>query len=152
MKTALVIVNGLKLPYFLTDRSIAWAKQEGGSLQALFLSSGKEMPEGYIYPSDINSAQEITDERDAEIESLKILHDEMKLFKSMLKAAGVTGGAEMLNDPTLEEVLDKAAGYELLFIAPGYGETSQLAITRFSMQDLIDEAPCAVEVVNEKAS
>ncbi len=110
------------------------------------------MPEDYAFPSDIDLAQNVTNEQDAEKDSLKIFYDQKELFSSMLKAEGITGDAEILNDPTLGRVLKKAEGVELLFIAPGYGETAQLAITRFSMQDLIDEAPCAVEVVNEKST
>lgn len=149
MKTALVIVNGIKFSYFLADHAIAWAKREEGALHALFLSSGKEAPEGYIFPSDIDLAETQKSMRDTEKSSEAIVHSEMKLFNDMAKTEGVTADAELLVDPTLAQVLEKTKQAQLLFVAPGYGDTAQLAITRFRLQELIDKAHCAVEIVTE---
>jgi hypothetical protein len=152
MKNGLVIVNGIKFPYFLTDHAIAWAKKEGGRLKALFLSSGKEMPEGYVYPSDINLAETLTDISDTEKDSIKIIRDEMNLFRNMLKGENIEGDVEYLVDPTLEQVLEKAKTATIMFMAPGYGETAQLAITDFSLQDLADKSPCPVETITDQSS
>jgi hypothetical protein len=150
MRPALVIINGLGFPYFLADHAIAWAKQEGGELLALFLSSGKEVPEGYGIPSDIDLAETLTNKQDTEKSSLKIIQDQMDLFADMAKTAGVTCNVELLTDPKLEQVLEKTDQATILFAVPGYGDTAQLAITRFSIQDLIDQARCPVETVSGK--
>jgi hypothetical protein len=150
MKTALVIVNGIKFPYFLADDAIAWAKKEGAHLHALFLTSGEEMPEEYAFPSDIDLANTLTDIRDTEKDSAIIMRDQMNLFKNMAKTEGVTSEAELLNDPTLEQVLELTAGPVLLFVAPGYGDTAQLAVTRFRLQEVIDNAHCEVKIVADK--
>lgn len=149
MITALVVVNGLKLPYFLIDHAVAWAKREGAGLKALFLSSGDEMPEAYAFPSDIDLAETLKDTDDTEAASIKIILGEMKLFNQIIKTKGIAGGAECMNDPTLKQVLEKAKEADCLFIAPGYGETEQLAVTRFSEKELIDQCPCPVEVVHD---
>ena len=150
MKSALVIVNGINFPYFLADRAIAWAKQEGGELHALFLSSGKEVPEGYGIPSDIDLAETLTDTSDTEKSSLKIIQDQMNLFADMAKTEGVTCNTELLTDPELEQVLEKTKQAQILFAAPGYGDTAQLAITRFSIQELLDKSHCAIETVSDQ--
>jgi hypothetical protein len=149
MKNGLVIVNGIKLPYFLTDHAIAWAKKEGGRLKALFLSSGKEMPEGYTWPSDIDLAETVADISDTEKSSIKIIRDEMNLFRNMLKGENIEGDVEYMVDPTLEQVLEKAKTASIMFMAPGYGETAQLAITDFSLQDLADRSPCPVQAITD---
>jgi hypothetical protein len=147
MKTAIVIINGIKFPYFLTDRAIAWAKQEQAQLNALFLISGEEMPEEYAFPSDIDQAENLKDVKDAEKASGNILQSQLRLFDTMLKADGLTGKGEVLQAPTLEQVLQKAANADLLFVAPDYGETAQQAVTGFKLQELTDKAACQVEVV-----
>lgn len=152
MKNGLVIVNGIKLPYFLTDHAIAWAKKEGGRLTALFLSSGKEMPEGYVWPSDIDLAETVTDISDTEKSSIKIIRDEMNLLRNMLKGENIKGEVEYMVDPTLDEVLEKAKTATIMFMAPGYGETAQLAITTFSLQDLAEKSPCPVEAISDQSS
>lgn len=150
MKNGLVIVNGIKLPYFLTDHAIAWAKKEGGRLKALFLSSGKEMPEGYTWPSDIDLAETMTDISDTEKASIKIIRDEMNLFRNLLKGEKIDGEVEYMVDPTLDKVLEKAKTASIMFMAPGYGETAQLAITDFSLQELADKSPCPVEAITDQ--
>jgi hypothetical protein len=149
MKNGLVIINGIKLPYFLTDHAIAWAKKEGGRLKALFLSSGQEMPEGYAWPSDIDLAVTVNDISDTEKSSLKIIRDEMNLFRTMLKGENIEGDVEYMVDPTLKQVLEKAKTASIMFMAPGYGETAQLAITDFSLQDLAERSPCPVEAITD---
>jgi hypothetical protein len=149
MKTALVIVNGIKFPYFLADHAIAWAKREQGKLHALFLTSGEEMPEGYVFPSDIDLAETLKDTTDSEKDSNTIIRSLMKMLDGMATTEGVTCDAERLNDASLEQVLEKTKQAAILFIAPGYGETAMQAVTDFQMQELIDQAACPVEVVKE---
>jgi hypothetical protein len=151
MKTALVIVNGIEFPFVLADHAIAWAKQEEGHLHVLFLVSGKEMPEGYAFPSDIDLAKTLNDKEDAENDSLKIIHSQMKLFKNMVERENIACKVELLIDPAVEQVVRKAKQATLLFIAPEYGDVALQAITDFSMQELIDQSPCPVEIVTGEA-
>ena len=149
MKTALVVINGLKFPYFLIDHAVAWAKKEGAGLQALFLSSGEEMPEAYAFVSDIDLAENLKHVDDTEAASAKIFLSQMKLFNHTIKAGGIAGGAKLITDPALKQVLEKAKEADCLFIAPGYGEPEQLAVTRFTEKELIDQCPCAVDAVQD---
>jgi hypothetical protein len=150
MKTALVIINGLKFPYFLSDHAIAWARREQGKLHALFLTSGEEVPEGYVYPSDIDLAETLNDTEDSEKDSSAIIRSQMKLFDDMAKAKGITCYAERFDDAELKQVLEKTKQADVLFIAPGYGDTALQAVTDSQMKELIDQAACPVEMVTEK--
>lgn len=147
MKTAIVIINGIKFPHFLIERAIAQAKKEGAQLHALFLTSGEEMPEEYAFPSDIDLAENITDTDDTEKDSMQILQSQLKLFKTMLKTENISGNAEQMNDASLEQVLEKTKSADIIFIAPDYGEISLQAITRFSIQELVDKMQDRAEVV-----
>lgn len=151
MKTALTIVNGIEFPFVLADHAIAWAKQEGGDLHVLFLVSGEEMPEGYAFPSDIDLAETLNDKEDAEADSLKIIHSQMKLFRKMVETENIACKVELLIDPAVEQVVEKAKKATLLFVAPEYGEVALQAVTDFSMQELIDKSPCPVKVVTGEA-
>lgn len=149
MKNAFVIINGIRFPYFLVDQAIAWAKKEQATLNALFLLSGEEMPEGYAFPSDIDLAETYRNKEDTEKDSAQILLDQMKLYRDMIKTEGIPGNAEALTDPALEQMLQKVEKADLLFVAPEYGDIEQLAIARSTMEDLIEKAACPVEVVYE---
>jgi hypothetical protein len=149
MKNAFVIINGIRFPFFLVEKAIAWAKKEKATLNALFLLSGEEMPEGYAFPSDIDLAETYRDKEDTEKDSAQILRDQMKLYQDMIKTDEIPGKAEALTGPALEKVWEKVEQADLLFVAPEYGETAQLAIARSAMEDLIEKAACPVEVVYE---
>jgi hypothetical protein len=149
MKTALVVINGLKFPYFLVDHAVDWAKKEGAGLQALFLSSGEVMPEAYAFISDIDLAETLQNIDDTEAASAMIFLDQMKLFNQIIKTEGITGGSNLITDPGLKQVLEKAKEADRLFISPGYGETEQLGVTRFKEKELIDQSPCPVDVVHD---
>lgn len=149
MKTAWVIVNGTEFPYFLADRAIARAAGEGYGLHALFLTAAKELRKGYVYPSDINQAEALSDDGDSEKDNAALIRDQMKLFIDTAGGKSVTATAEWLADPSLDEVLEKLEGADRLFLAPGYGDLALLAVTRFRLEELADRAPCPVEIVED---
>jgi hypothetical protein len=150
MKKALVIVNGIEVSYFLTDHAIAWAKREDSSLHVLFLVSGKELPEGYGFPSDIDLAQTENDISDSAADSRVIVRRQMELFRKMTETENISCQAELLIKPTLELVLEKAATAQLLMVAPDLDDVALQAVTCFNLQELIDRSPCPVEIVKEE--
>jgi hypothetical protein len=105
------------------------------------------MPEEYAFPSDIDLAETVADTEDSEKDSAKILRSEVKLFRGMLVAEDIPGSAEYMNDPSLEQVLEKIKSADLLFVAPAGGELTLQAVTRFELQELIARSPIPVETV-----
>jgi hypothetical protein len=152
MKTALVIINGIKFPYFLVEHAIEWAKREGGSLHALFITAGEEVNEGYAFPSDMDMAETLETKEDVQKNSEVIIRDLVHLFNDMINAAGISGQSELLKDPPLSAVLEKAKQAAILFVAPGFDDIALLAVTTFKMQELIHHSPCPVEKVTEKSN
>jgi hypothetical protein len=149
MKTAFVIINGIQFPYSLVDHAIDWAKREGGNLYALFLSDAGEVPEGYVFPSDIDLAETLNNEEDAEKDTAVIIGHQMKLFSDTAKTKDISAQSESMIDPALTDVLEKASKATLLFIPAGFDETELSAVTHFNLQELVDKAPCPVEIVEE---
>lgn len=148
MKTAFVVIDGIKFPYFLVDKAIEWARQEGGKLNGLFLMSGTEVPEGYVFPSDIDLAEEITDANDTRNNSTVLFDDFMRLFESSCLAKGVSCHSELMIAPSLKEVVEKTKQATILMLSPQYGDPSLLGITGFNLQELADQSFCPVEIVN----
>lgn len=146
-KTAVVIINGISFPYALVDHALAWAKKERAQLRALFLTSGREMPEEYVFPTEIDLDKNIIDSNDSQKDGVNILRGHAKLFMDMLKAEGLSGSVEHINNASLHTVQERVKSATTLIIAPESGEITLQAITRFSLQELIDHAPVAVEVV-----
>ena len=147
MKKAVIIFNGLKFPHYLADYALSRAKKESTSLLALFLA-GRETEEGYIFPSDLDAAQDLADKEDAEQDDLRVIRSQMRLLEDMAKSEGVVCKTELMVDPTLEQVLSKAQDVQLIFIDSNYKDTGLMSATNFDMQELLDRLPSGVEKVS----
>lgn len=146
MKTALVIFNGIKFPFYLAEQAIAWAKDNTADLQALFLV-GKEPGEGYVFPSDLDAAEKLADRNEAREKNIEIIRDQVKLLEDMARTKNVTCRSELLMNPSLKDVVNKAGHVERIFVDADYDNTGLLSVTHFSLDHLLGKASCPVETV-----
>jgi hypothetical protein len=147
MKTALVIFNGIRFPFYLVDHVIAWAKKNSGSLHALFIKAKHREKEGYIFPSDLDAAENLAGTEDIEHGDLLVIRSNMKLMVDMAKTGNILLKSELLTDPYLEDILEMAKSSDILFIDAGDNESGILSITSFTMKDLVKKSPCPVEAI-----
>jgi hypothetical protein len=150
MKTALVIFDGIQFNFYHADHAIDWAVKNKGDLHGLFIHSGKEPPEGYIFPSDIDPAEHFYDKKDAKQGNVNVIHSQIKLFTDMAKTKNISVHTEELTDPSLNEILEITEGADILFIDTAYRNSFILACTSFKFKDLIEESVCPVELVYDR--
>ena len=150
MKTALVIFNGIQFHYYLVDHAINWAVKNNGDLHGLFLYSDKEPKEGYVFPSDIDPAENLYNKSDARKNNEKIIVGQIKLFTDMVKAKGISVYTEEISNPILKEVLEITEGAEVLFMDIDYKKAVLLACTSLDLKELVNESKCPVEMVQDK--
>src|SRR5690606_41955314 len=62
----LLILNGIRFPFGLLNAAIDWCKQNGSALHAIFMKAEDEVGEGYVYPSDLEAAEDLNDTQDSE--------------------------------------------------------------------------------------
>lgn len=150
MKSALVIFNGIRFPYYLADHAIAWAKTNSGSLHALFIKAKEEVKEGYIFPSDLDAAENLADDEDTEKANILVIRSQIKVLEDMAKTENIPFRSEQLTDPVLEDILGMAKESDILFMDADYHETGILYATSFDMKELVKKSPCPVEAVKAK--
>jgi hypothetical protein len=148
--TAIVIFNGIQFHYYLVDHAVDWAVKNKGELLGLFVHSGKEPPEGYIFPSDIDPAENLYDKSDAEKNNEKVIHEQIKLFTDMAKGKNIPVYTEQLLNPSLEDIEEITEGAEILFVDAEYDQAVLLACTHLALKKIIDNSACTVEVVHDK--
>jgi hypothetical protein len=150
MKTALVIFNGIRFPYYLVDHVIAWAKMNSGSIHALFIKAKHREKEGYVFPSDLDAAEDLTGTEDIEHGDVLVIRSQIKLLEDMAKTENIPFKSELLTDPLLENILDKAKTSGILFIDADYDEPGILSVTSFSLGKLVKKSSCPVEAIKAK--
>jgi hypothetical protein len=116
MSIATLLLTGAALPYHVIDYAINWAKDNEGSLRALFLVPGKMPEEGYPFPNDLDDAEDITGARDAEKGIANIVQDEIRFIEKRCKASHVPVQSEVMYSPGVQKVVSKVNDSELIFI------------------------------------
>lgn len=151
MKTALVILNGIRFPFYLVDNAVNWAKNNNAGLHALFIKAADEEDEGYIFPSDLDAAEDLSDTEDAEEGDVKVIQSQVKLLEDMAKTENIPFQSELLTDPSLEDILAIARAKDILFVDHDFDEPGILTVTGFKLRELIKKSPATVEVIKAGA-
>lgn len=151
MKTALVIFNGIRFPFYLADHVVSWAKKNDANLHALFIKAKHREEEGYVFPSDIDAAQDLTGTDDIEQGDVLVIRSQIKLLEDMAKTENIPFKSELLTGPYLEDILETAKSSDILFIDADYNETGILSVDSFNINDLVKKSPCPVEIIKDAA-
>lgn len=146
MSSTVVIFSGLSFSYSALDLAIAWAKEHQSDLRVLFL---KEEPveEGYVFPSDIDAAEELTDEADARQDDDQLIQGKIRLIKDKADAAGINYTTEINTDPSTDAILALAKSANKIFVDVGTEERKEAADRLFKPEELVKKAACPVELV-----
>jgi hypothetical protein len=149
MKKALLVFNGIQFPFYLVDHALDWATKNNGSLQALFVHSKSEPCEGYLFPSDIDPAEDIFDKEDAEKSNENVIRSQIKLFLDMAAGKNVPAQAQELINPSLPDMEKITEPADILFVDAEYDKAFLLAGEGFHLKALLKVAKCPVETVNK---
>ena len=142
MSIATLLLTGAALPYHVIDYAINWAKDNEGSLRALFVVPGKLPDEGYPFPNDLDEAEEITGERDAEKGLKNIIHDEIRFIEKRCKASHIPVQSEVMYSPAVQKIVSRVKDSDVIFIDRNAEEN----------EDDMKELPFKIEDVMEKTS
>lgn len=140
MSIATLLLTGAALPYHVIDYAINWAKDNEGSLRALFLIPGKITDEGYPFPNDLDEAENITGERDAEQGIKNIVQEEIRFIEKRCKASHIPIQSEVMFSPGVHKVISKVNDSEVIFIDKNAEEMEDdRSDLPFKMEEVIDK-------------
>jgi hypothetical protein len=139
MSIATLLLTGAALPYHVIDYAINWAKDNEGSLRALFVIPGKMPEERYSFPNDLDEAEEIRGERDAERGVRNIVQDEIRFIEKKCKASHIPLQAEVMYSPAVQKVVMKVSDSDLIFVDKNIEENEDnMKVLPFRMGEVRD--------------
>lgn len=142
MSIATLLLTGAALPYHVIDYAINWAKDNEGSIRALFLMPGKMPEEGYPFPNDLDEAEEITGGRDAEIGMRNIVREEIRFIEKRCKASHIPIQSEVMYSPGVQKVVSKVNDSDLIFIDKNIEENADdMRVLPFKLDEVRDKTP-----------
>ena len=140
MSIATLLLTGAALPYHVVDYAINWAKDNEGSLRALFLIPGRMPEEGYPFPNDLDEAEDMTNEDDAEHGLQKIVQDEIRFIEKRCKASHIPVQAEVLFSPAVQKVVSRVNDSDVIFVDRNLEENEDdMNDLPFKMEDVIEK-------------
>lgn len=142
MSIATLLLTGAALPYHVIDYAINWAKDNEGSLRALFVVPDKMPEEGYPFPNDLDEAEEITGERDAEKGMRNIVQEEIRFIEKRCKASHIPVQSEIMYSPGVQKVVSKVNDSDLIFVDKNMEEN----------ENDIKDLPFRLDEVRDKTS
>ena len=142
MSIATLLLTGAALPYHVIDYAINWAKDNEGSLRALFVVPGKMPEEGYPFPNDLDEAEQITRGKDVERGITNIVQEEIRFIEKRCKASHIPVKAEVMYSPAIQKVISRVNDSELIFVDENIEEN----------EDDMKELPFRIDEVRDKTS
>ena len=136
MKTLIVLFNGIHLPYHVVDRAIEKAQHESYEIHGLFLKGKKDRRKGYLFPSDLSSAENRVSDDEAIEEDEKIITDNMQLVKGMVEGEKIPYRATLRTNASIPDIEKDIAGADLIIIDKNFDQGSLLTDAKVSLKDL----------------
>ena len=137
MTKAALLFNGIDFSFATADRAFSWAKENNGSLVALFLKAKHETREGYIFPSDLDAAQNLQKNEDAEAANINVIHSNMTMLEHSAGNEHVGLMMQLLSDPTDDQILQQLAGCEYVFIDDKFDQPGILRVDGIHVEKLL---------------
>ncbi len=117
MKTIVIIINGINLPYHVIDHAIGKAKKNSSEIFALFLKRKREPSKGYGYPSDLATTETCTSDDAAVMEDEKIISQNMKIVQNMVEIEKIPYQSTLKTNTLIDEVIEITAMADLIVAA-----------------------------------
>jgi hypothetical protein len=149
MAKAALLFNGIKFPFNVVDRAINWAKQSKGSLVAIFLKSEKMEKEGYVFPSDLDAAENLAENSAANTNLSLIIDSNIRILEHQAIGEQIEVRTALLTNPTDEELLDQLGGSEYIFTSKEIEEPGALTSASNSLKKILKDLPSRMELIQE---
>ena len=147
MQPALAIFSGIRFPYYVAEKAIRWAKEHRTGVHVLFVQES-EKEEGYLFPNDLDAAEKLTTVRDANQDDQQLIASRIKVLKDMAIQHNVDFNYDIVYNPSLEQVLQKANAASQVFVDATPQEVYSDA--RFDMERFIRQTPVPLERVGDR--
>lgn len=116
MNFATLLFPGNFVPYHVVDYAINWAKENEVALLVLFVLNTHVTREGYVFPSDLDMAEELTTVADADRGVRAIAGNEIRYIEKRAGAAHIPLKCEILYSPSVKNLFSKLNRSDVVFI------------------------------------
>lgn len=145
--TAIILFNGIRFPFPVAEKAIAWAKQNKADILGIFIRSADEVKEGYVFPSDLDAAEDLADEQDTENANVVVIQKNISILKTMADSDDVPCTTQVIIDPGKEELRELMTNRDRVFADDQLETPGVMKSTHIDLKDLIKKTDIEVDIV-----
>lgn len=134
-----MIFNGIRFSFPLVDRAFDWAREDKGSLIAIFLKAGKEKKEGYVFPSDLDEAEDLSTTQEAGDDNAIVIDTNIRRLERRAGDERIHLTTVLLSDPTSEDLSRQCEDCEKIFMARDMEEHGILSVRHPDLRKLLKD-------------
>ncbi len=150
MAKAAMLFNGIRYSFGVVDKAFSWAKSNKGALVAIFLRAKDEPHEGYIFPSDLDAAENLNTSQESKDSLIGIIHSNTRLLEHAATAESIKVYTAILIDPNEVQLLNELDGSECIFTSNDIHETGTLTVDSINMKKFIEKSAVPVEIIKSE--
>lgn len=147
MKKAIILFNGIQYSHDVVEQGFTWVRLNTGVLIAIFLRAKKEPSEGYIFPSDLDAAENLNTTEEAEANYVAIINSNIKMLQHEAASEHIEIRCLSLLDPPIGELFNQSEGCELIFTSENTFETGILTADSINWKKFIKDLSIPVEII-----
>lgn len=118
MPTDVLLINGVSLPYHVLDKGIEHAKSTGNEIKGVFIYENDDDDDKYRFPSDIEMSKSHFTHAEAEKSLVGLIRHNAGFVQSYYQRHNISIQTVILQNPTIEEIMNSVNGAESVFIDP----------------------------------
>jgi hypothetical protein len=150
MVKAAMVFNGIRYSFQVVDEAFNWARANKGVITAIFLRSKSDAGEGYIFPSDLDAAENLYTTDDSNAAHIAIIDSNIRLLQHAAAIENIQVHSVTLVDPNREQLLGELAGSECIFTSDDIHESGTLTVESINMKKFLGKPPVPVKVIKSR--
>ncbi len=150
MAKAAMLFNGIRYSFEVVDQAFNWAKLNNGILTAIFLRAKSDPGEGYIFPSDLDAAENLYTTDDSNAGHIAISDSNIRLLQHAAAVENIKVHSVTLIDPSRQQLLHELEGSECIFTSDDIHESGTLTVDSINIKKFLANAPVPVKIIKSR--
>ncbi|PZR24672.1 MAG: hypothetical protein DI535_21325 [Citrobacter freundii] len=144
MEKAFIIFNGIQYPFPVVEATISWARQRKATLVALFVRAKDAPAEGYLFPSDLDAAENVNTRADASASHEAVLGSNISMLQNEAKRQEVSLEVRTLTEPSDDDMADALSGASMIFATDDLERRGILSVDSVDWARILHKNPSQV--------
>jgi hypothetical protein len=144
MEKAYILFNGIQYPFAVAEAAISWARQSKATLVALFVRASGAPAEGYLFPSDLDAAEDLNTKDDASSSHEAVIESNINMLTNEARRHEVKIETKTLIEPSDDDMLQEVSDAVMIFAPDNLEKQGILTVDSIDWARLVHEHPSQV--------